>query len=748
MPALEDIPASTMRPLRLQMRPDLSISEHRNQGEPCWVVKDPIGLKYFRLCNEEYEILRMLDGTRSLEQIKRTYDSGFAPRRITTEDLARYVGHLHQSGLVHSLLPNQGTQLKRLRDKRKQQKLLGALADILAIRVRGIDPHRLLDWLLAWTGWLFTPLAAAAALVLGLSAALLVLVQLNTFQARMPAFQEFFASGNWGYLALTLAATKVLHELGHGISCRRFGGECHEIGLMLLVGTPCLYCDVSDSWMIKNKWQRAAIAAAGMYVELILASVATFVWWFSAPGLLNTTSLNVMFICSVSTVIFNANPLLKYDGYYILSDLLEIPNLREKAGNIVTHKLGTWCLGLEEPADRYLPHRGRAWFALYAVAAVIYRWVVAVAIVLFLCRVLEPYGLKVLGQLAAVMAAMAMLVPPLWQLKKFFSVPGKRAKIQRRPALVTAGLLGLAAIVFFAVPFPHRVYSPLHIQPHDATQVFVQIPGVLTEMKVRPGDQVQAGQSLALLDNLDARLEVARLIGERNQQQAQLDMLRRQRHDRTAANQQSDGQVPELEKSLASTSERLAKRQEELARLTLRSPCAGTILPPPLVDRGAKVEGGLCGWTGTPLDSSNVGTWLEEGELLCYVGDPRQLEAVLVVDQADIPFVREGQPVVLCVSALAGRALTGTVAKVSAGNLAVSPHRLSAKYGGSLDTRTDPQSREERPASTSYQASVVVDNADCTLRQDLTGQARIHVGTETFFTKTRRYLARTFHFAL
>ena len=125
--------------------------------------------------------------------------------------------------------------------------------------------------------------------------------------------------------------TKVLHEFGHGLSCKHFGGECHEMGVMILVLTPCLYCNVSDSWMLPNKWHRAAIGAAGMYVEVVLASICTFIWWFTEPGLFNYLCLNVMFICSVSTVMFNANPLLRYDGYYILADILEIPNLRQKA---------------------------------------------------------------------------------------------------------------------------------------------------------------------------------------------------------------------------------------------------------------------------------------------------------------------------------------------------------------------------------------------------------------------------------
>mgnify|MGYP000497118404 CR=1 FL=1 len=119
---------------------------------------------------------------------------------------------------------------------------------------------------------------------LGLSALGLVIVEWDVFRSRLPAFHEFFGPGNWLLLGLVLAVTKVLHEFGHGLSCKHYGGECHEMGFMLLVLTPCLYCNVSDSWMLPSKWRRAAIGAAGMYVEIVLASIATFVWWFSAPG--------------------------------------------------------------------------------------------------------------------------------------------------------------------------------------------------------------------------------------------------------------------------------------------------------------------------------------------------------------------------------------------------------------------------------------------------------------------------------
>ena len=202
-------------------------------------------------------------------------------------------------------------------------------------------------------------------LMFGLAAITLVLVQWDKFQSKLPTFEQFFSAENWLFLGATMAIVKILHEFGHGLSCKKFGGECHEMGLMFLVFTPCLYCNVSDSWMLKNKWQRVFIGAAGMYVELILASVATFLWWFSTPGMFNFLCLSVMFICSVSTVVFNGNPLLRFDGYYIVMDMLEIPNLRQKSTEVLKRWFQSKCLGLELQDNPFLPRRNLFWFALF-----------------------------------------------------------------------------------------------------------------------------------------------------------------------------------------------------------------------------------------------------------------------------------------------------------------------------------------------------------------------------------------------
>ena len=172
---------------------------------------------------------------------------------------------------------------------------------------------------------------------------------------------------------------KIIHEFGHGLTAKHFGGEVHEMGILFLVLTPALYCDVTDSWLLPNKWKRIWISAAGIYVECFLASIATFVWWYSKPGLLNSLSMATMFICSVNTILFNANPLLRYDGYYVMADWLEIPNLRIKSTQFFAYLIQEKVLGLEIPVQSYLPRSRRFLFVTYAIASYIYRWFVTFA---------------------------------------------------------------------------------------------------------------------------------------------------------------------------------------------------------------------------------------------------------------------------------------------------------------------------------------------------------------------------------
>lgn len=738
----ESLVSSSARRLGMRRRADLSARRHRYQGKSYWVVKEPVGLNYFRFQEQEFAILEMLDGELSLDKIKDEFERRFPPEKITVEELQHFVGTLHRSGLLVADVPGQGHQLRKRRDERRRKERIAAFTNILAIRFKGIDPDRLLTRGLPLVRWMFTPPAVIACITMAICALLLVAVEFEEFHSKLPTFQQFFTVKNAFLLAVALGATKVVHEFGHGFSCKYFGGECHELGAMVLVLTPCLYCNVSDSWMLPNKWHRAMIGAAGMYVEMVIASICTFVWWFSEPGLLNHLCLSTMFVCSVSTVIFNGNPLLRYDGYYILSDVLEIPNLRQKATDILSRTMSEWCLGIEQPPDPFLPQRNQWLFAIYSVAAAIYRWVVVFSIMWFLYEVWKPYRLEVIGQMIGLASIYGLVATPLWKVAKFFWVPGRVDKVKKPRMYASLAVLSLVLLAVLFIPLPYRVFCPLEIQPRDAASVYVDVPGTLQE-SVKRGKQVRAGDTIAKIKNLDALLMVTALDGQEKEFEAQAQGLRSAAlHDPQVLHKEA-----EVQESLNSIRQQLAKKREELARLTLTAKIAGTILPPPEEKRPVSEFEELPRWSGTPLDEVNVGCTLEEGALFCYVGDPKKMQAELVIDQSEMPFIREGQHVSLVLDSRPGEFVKGKITKIANTKLKTSSSQLSNKSGGDLPTKTDEKGREV-PLNTSYQAHVPLDNSDGLLFIGLKGRAKVYAGYQTLGQQAWRYLAQTFNFKL
>ncbi len=752
--------SSSARKLAMRMRPDLSARRQRYQGRVYWVLKDPVGLNYFRFQEEEYAILKMLDGQTSLDKIKDRFEAEFPPQKITVEELQQFLGMLHKSGLVIADVPGQGRQLKKRRDERKRKERLAAATNILSIRFKGIDPDRILNRIYPWVAWVFHPVTMFLWAVVALSALTLVFAQFDVFQSKLPAFHQCFNVKNAMWLAVVLGATKVLHEFGHGLSCKHYGGECHEMGVMILVLTPCLYCNVSDSWMLPSKWKRAFIGFAGMYVEIFIASVCTFMWWFSEPGMLNHLCLSTMFVCSVSTIMFNGNPLLRYDGYYILADLVEIPNMRQKATSILSRKLGHWCLGIEPPDDPFLPERNQMFFALYTVASACYRWFVVLSILLFLYRVFEPYGLKIICQGIAAMSMYGLFIQPLYKLVKFFYVPGRVDKVKKPRMYATLGLLGTVVALIVFLPLPHRVHCTLEIKPLDAKGVYVVVPGTLGQPLVEPGDRVvdESGgplrHVLARLTNVDLEIAVSELQGAVNSLEVEFTSLWNQRNfgDDDAADQ-----IPEVKKSLEAAKEQLKRRQEDLARLVLVAPIAGTVLPAPLVPKRPSPDGQLPIWSGSPLDARNSNALLQEGTLLCYVGDPKRKKAVLVVDQADIDFLTQpykdedgqivGDRVEIMLDQYAGRIIRGMISEIASDKIAAASRQLTNKAGGELATQTD-EAGVERLQSTSYEAVVELDDPDELLKIGMRGQAKIHVGWQPLGKRIMRFVFQTFHFKL
>ncbi len=737
----ESLISSTSRSLTVRKRPDLTASRHRYQGTGYWVVKEPVGLQYFRFHDEEYYILGMLDGHVSLQQVKDGFEQRFAPQKITFGDLQQFIGMLHRSGLVISNAPGQGKALRTRGRTKKRKELLGKFANIFAIRFRGFDPEKLLNGMLPWFGWIFTVPALIAFIIFFCSAALLLGSQYETVYAKLPTFQQFFAADRWIYLAACMAAVKVLHEFGHGLSCKKFGGECHELGFMLLVFTPCLYCNVSDSWMLPNKWQRVWIGAGGIYVELILASFAAYGWYFTEPGLVNDLCLNVMFLNLVSTVIVNGNPLLRFDGYYIVMDWLEIPNLRQKSTEVLKRWFQSTCLGLELQDDPFLPQRNRILFGIFTIASVIYRWVVVFSICWFITKVLEMHGLQMLGRMIAGAGLVGIVAQPAISTFKFIRTPGRLQKVKRKRLFATLAIAGVAIAAVCYIPLPHHVDCAFEIKPARAGAVYAGVPGQIVRT-VKSGTQVAIGDELAVLQNPDLDIRLVELEGEYREAEARMRNLSLRSRGDEAIKSQLETQHELIE----SIKEMQRKTQEEVERLIVRAKREGIVMPPPDKEEQPANDGRLPGWTGSPLDEHNRGALLTAEDLICEIGSARELEAVLIVDQGDVQFVDVGQDVDLKLDAHRMASFQGKIAEKSQTELKSASSSLASQSGGDLQTEIDPTTGQVKPRSVSYQARVPIENIDIPLRPGYRGSAKVHVAPMSLGQRLWRVIAQTFNF--
>ncbi len=742
----DSLVSASSRVLTLKKRPDISARKQRYLGKTYWIVKDPVGLKYYRFQEEEYAILNMLDGTVSLDDVKKQFEAEYPPQKIKLEELQSFLGQLHQSGLILTSVNGQGRQLFKRRKERRRKELLQASTNILAIKFKGIDPERLLNWLYPKVAWIFNPVTVFCCVLLMIAALSLVLVEFDVFRSKLPGFYQFFTPTNGLLLAAVLGCTKVLHEFGHGLTCKHFGGECHEMGVMILVLTPCLYCNVSDSWMLPSKWRRAAIGFAGIYVEVLLAAIATFIWWFTKPGLINNICLNIMFISSVSTILFNANPLLRYDGYYVLADLMEIPNMRQKASSITSRKMGEWFLGLEYPPDPFLPQKNQLFFTVFTIASVIYRWVVMCSIMFFLWKLLDYYGLQIIAKGMIIMSLWGLVGMPLWQLGKFFYIPGRLDKVKKShfyPSV--AALIVLVGFVFF-VPLPYRVFVPVEMRLANPNVISVIVDGTLESVEVKPGQKVKKGDVIARLKNIDKDMQLDNMHFKVAALETRLNSLRQQSGYDTAAFKE----IPAVQESLYAVRKQYQELLTYKDSLILRAGQDGEVIPPDYKPKKETVYGILPDWSGTPFDKENIGSYMNPKEVkeFCSIGNLDNLEALLVISLSERDFVEVGQKVVINLNELPFKRIEGKIDSISRDPIEFAPKRLSNKSGGEISTETDQATGMEKPQEKCYEARVTIDNSERLMRVGLTGQAKIYVTPQTAFQRLWRLIMEITNFKL
>lgn len=635
--------SSSSSPITLKKRPDIVVEKINYQGEPFWVCKDPLDQQYHRLNEQEYAILSWLDGEVSFDQLKDRFEMEFTPYRVELRELTQVVGQFHEKSLVFATDASQGEKLLEMGREKLRQELKQKATSAHAIKWKGFDPESFLNATNPWVTPLFSATAVKCVLTLTMLAALWLLLHYEQAIARAPDLWSFLEPANWMTLGLAIAGSKLLHELGHAYAFKRFGGEVHEIGVMIFFFMPTMYCNTSDSWMLKDKWARIAVACGGVYVELMIFTAATFLWWFSSPGTMtHDIALNLMFVCSLSAVVVNGNPLLKYDGYFVLSDYLEIPNLTQDSSDQIRRAFMVHGLGIEDEATPWISSFNRWFLLIYGIAAFFFKLSLMMTVGWFLVDAAAPYGLAPIASLFAMIVVVTFFAMPLQKLWKKLNTPGNMIKIRQRNLTVTLTLIGLG-LVALCIPWPFNVTADCTLDGAGTGTVVTREEGELKRAYFKPGDQVLKGD--VILELINPTLEKEAAV---NGQQIALIMSEiESRKDQLFGEDEADqASLSVLRKKITGLLQQRTQIHQRIEALVVRAPIDGRVVGIQTGDETARMNDERA--LKTDLGNILVGrlsTWLDTGVEVCRICPDDRKWVSLAIRHADQDLVRRGQKV-------------------------------------------------------------------------------------------------------
>lgn len=549
---------------RISLRPTVEVHKQYFRSEKWYVLHDPFNNSFFRLRPEAYDFVSRLRSDRTVEEVWEECLARNPNDAPGQEDVLQLLTQLFYSNILYFEMAADSAKLFERYRKRRQREVQSKLLSIMFVRIPLLDPDRMLNrlkplWRLV-TGnfgllvWLF---------VVGLAAKV---VAERFDQVTMQA-QGVLAPDNLILLYIGMVLVKTLHEFGHAVLCKKFGGEVHVMGVMLLVFTPLPFVDATASWRFRSRWHRALVGAAGMIVEVFVAALAALYWAYSAPGVLHSLSYNIIFIASVSTVLFNANPLLRFDGYYILSDLLDVPNLHTRSQQHLRHLVEHYIFGYRESSSPTSSMKEAFWLTVFGILSGIYRIVVFVGIILFVADKFLLAGLI----MALVCVVSWGLVPPYRLIKYLASSPRLARTRLRAVSICLAGLFG---IIFFlgVCPFPNRFRAPGILESVDYLQVVSGSPGYVEKILTETGTSVTEGTPLLKLTNREIELE-------QEATKAQWDEVLAL-EKRATSKQASD--LEPIRKRKAAISDKLRDLEMQIAELTVRAHQNGIWVAPKL----------------------------------------------------------------------------------------------------------------------------------------------------------------------
>jgi putative peptide zinc metalloprotease protein len=651
------------------------------------VLQDRSSNQFSRLSDPAYRFVGLLDGRRTVAEAWRAVSEQLGDEAPTQPEAIQLLGQLHVANLLRGDLPPDAATVFGRHRKRTRREIRSTLMSLLFLRIPLLDPDAFLNrWarlfgpVFSWVGMVFWTVLIAAGLA----------HLAGHWQQLFDRGSEVLNLSNLPYLYLAIVLLKLVHEFSHGFACKRFAakeglaGEVHTMGIMLLVFMPVPYVDASSSWALRSKWHRAAVGLAGMWMELAVAAVAAIAWANLAPGDLRAIAYNMIFVAGVSSLLFNGNPLLRYDAYYVLSDLLETPNLAQRSKGYLYYLVKKLAFGVRRPNCPAHSPGEKAWFAVYGLASTAFRVWISVRILLFVADKLFFVGMAL-----AAMALIGWLLVPLGRFFHYLLTSGELHRTRGR-AVATTGLFaaGLVTLVGFVRLDDHIRFEGV-VEPRDMAVIYSGAQGRLITAGLSPDEPTRRVHPDA---NPLLQLENPRLLAELERARRDLEILEIRRGLALAEGPLA---VEVVDARLRAARAELRLLQRRADALQPAAPLEGVWIAPTLARRD--------------------GVWIEQGEQVGLVAETGDLIIRGVVGQNDAAmlidlFGRGEQRVYRHVQVrLKGRPDVQTAGHIEriapAGKLELPSRSLGLLAGGSMATASG--DRQGRQAAEHFFESVV-----------------------------------------
>jgi putative peptide zinc metalloprotease protein len=590
--------------LRPRLMPYAVVQRVVFRGKPWYVVQDQTGGRVFRFSTAAYALIAGMDGKTTVQSLWENANASEVRDACTQPEVVDLLVQLHSADLLQTdVAPDSSAAMERHRKKRTDT-VKQWLLNPMSLKLPLFNPDRLLGALAPLVNWCFGPLGAVLWLATMLPAVVLAAEHWSELTRNLS--DRVLSTSNLLVMLAVYPLVKLLHELGHGFAVKRWGGAVRELGLMFLIFAPVPYVEASSSSAFPSKYRRALVAAAGMLVELLLAALALYAWLLAEPGVLRAVAYNVMVIGGVSTLVVNGNPLLRYDGYYILADLIEMPNLAQRGQAWWTWLLDRYAFGSNEATRPDETPAEQRWLVLYTPLAWCYRTFVTVSIIFLVANKFFVFGV-----LMACWSAISLLLMPLYRgWKHLVSAPALHRR-RRQAMLRTTGVLACVLGALTLLPVPLRTQAQGVAWLPDQAMVRARENGFFERWDVPPGDRVTQGQPLYTLRNPDLRAELA--VDQARLAQAQA---------RYQADQFSDPvKAAQTARQLAEAQDVLDQAQQRIEHL----------------DGSAERSGQLMVATSQDMPER----YFKKGDLLGYVLRNNDLLVRAVVRQDDIDLVHQ-----------------------------------------------------------------------------------------------------------